>query len=346
MPPTHQPSPAKHWCFTLNNPTIDEDNILDELDTLTFEYAVFQLEEGENGTPHFQGYVIWKSKQRLTAVRNLMGGRCHWEIARGTPEQNRIYCTKDEGRIGDFCESGLFPENSQGKRNDLEKLHSRLKEGLTQAEYVSEFFTTFVKYPNLVQNYIVSSIEPRPDNAPFSSWLLCGPPGTGKSRLARVIASRINDGRLFRHCLGKWFDGYRGERTVLLDDFCGSSLSFTHFKCLLDRYPLRVELKGLTCEMAATHFLITTNQDPKEWWKAEVTGRYGHDAIFRRIGKVLSFCGKNQFRVYSSYEQYAHSELRIHRDGEIFYQERPVQEVFYEGEEVQLEEEILRAEVP
>lgn len=345
MPPTARTPLAKHWCFTYNNPTLDELAVLAELESIPFEYCVFQLETGENGTPHFQGYVIWKSQQRLSALRNLMGAHVHWEIARGTPSQNRDYCTKNEGRIGEFCESGEFPKTAPGKRTDLALLHSRLQNGLTTAEYVSEFFSTFARYPRLVENYVSASVKARDPSQPISSWLLVGPPGLGKSRLAGFLGRRLADGRVFRHCLGKWFDGYRGEPTILLDDFCGSSLPFTQFKHLLDRYPVRVELKGLSCEMAATNFIITTNYEPKEWWKAEVTGTHGVSAILRRIGKVLAFCGPNQFRVYPSYDRYYSDLLRPHRDGEIFHALQEVQEVLWEEEEAILPEEILQAQV-
>jgi len=44
---------ARNWCFTLNNPE-------DELDFTEFpfcDYAIWQKEVGENGTPHFQGRI-------------------------------------------------------------------------------------------------------------------------------------------------------------------------------------------------------------------------------------------------------------------------------------------------
>jgi len=321
------------------------DEMIEELEDIGVTYAVFQLEEGKSGTPHYQGYVAFQKKKRLTAIEHLLRGAGHWEISRGSPTQNREYCTKDDGRIGDFSEIGTLPAG-QGARSDLVGLHSALKDGLTQADYANEYFSKFIQYPNLVQNYVVSTIKPRDASKPISSWLLIGPAGTGKSRLAREIGRRIGDGILFRHSLGKWFDGYRGERTLLLDDFCGSTLSFTQFKCLLDRYPFRVELKGTSCEMAATNFIITSNNDPKTWWQESVTGTYGHSAIFRRLGKILFFVAENQFRVYSSYAQYARDELTPRRDGEIFYVPTPIQEVVYDDQGAQIPQEILQAEVP
>ena len=168
--------------------------------------------------------ATWHSKKATHRHRTPTSWRRALGNFRGSPTQNREYCTKDDGRIGDFSEIGTLPAG-QGARSDLVGLHSALKDGLTQADYANEYFSKFIQYPNLVQNYVVSTIEARDPSKPFSSWLLIGPAGTGKSRLARELGRRIGNGLLFRHSLGKWFDGYRGERTVLLDDFCGSSLS-------------------------------------------------------------------------------------------------------------------------
>ncbi|AEW49399.1 REP [Meles meles circovirus-like virus] len=336
---------ALHWCFTLNNPTIDEQQIIDELEEFGIEYAVFQLEEGENNTPHFQGYVALTVKKRLTAVRTLFGGVAHWEICRGTPTQNRDYCTKADTRIGDFVEIGTLPA-PKGARQDLVQLHSALKDGLTQAQYVDQFFSIFVRHPNLVSNYVAATISERDPANPVSTWLLIGTPGTGKSRLARAIGKNLGDGAIFEHSLGKWFDGYVGQRTVLFDDFCGSSLPFSQFKRICDRYPVRVELKGLSCPMAATNFLITTNQDPKTWWKDEVTGQHGHAAITRRIGRVLFFFAENTFRSYPSYNHYATDCLRPRIDGETYHYFSPAQTIVYDAQgEAILPPEILRAEV-
>ena len=134
-------------------------------------------------------------KKRLTAIEHLLRGAGTGEISLGSPTQNRDYCTKDDGRIGDFSEIGTLPAG-QGSRTDLVGLHSALKDGLTQADYANEYFSKFIQYPNLVQNYVVSTIEARDPSKPFSSWLLIGPAGTGKSRLARELGRRIGNGLL------------------------------------------------------------------------------------------------------------------------------------------------------
>lgn len=288
-------SHAKNWCFTLNNPDLDEEQVLERLSEST--YCVFQLESGENGTPHFQGYVMFPHRVYFNHVKTLLPG-AHFEVAKGTPKDNRKYCTKDEGRIGDFVESGHFPENGQGKRSDLDELHSALKAGLTQADYADNYFDVFIKYPRLVTEYRLSRIQARSQVDGVSVCLLYGPPRTGKSRLADILSRRYIGG-VYRFSLKQWWDGYFGERVVIFDDFCGSSLSFGDFKRVFDRYPLRVPVKGSSCELAATRFFITSNRDPRSWWKDEVT-QFDYAAIFGRITKVLWFFGENHFALYPS----------------------------------------------
>ena len=56
------------WCFTLNNYTDDERGLLGlAFGTGDIDYACYQPERGENGTPHLQGFLV--SRERLTVAR-------------------------------------------------------------------------------------------------------------------------------------------------------------------------------------------------------------------------------------------------------------------------------------
>ena len=94
-------NPAKHWCFTYNNHTLE---IISSICSICSKYCdkyVFQEEIGEQGTPHLQGYLCFRKKRRPFSVfkdRNF-----HWEITR-SPPASISYCSdrakrKDGGII-------------------------------------------------------------------------------------------------------------------------------------------------------------------------------------------------------------------------------------------------------
>jgi len=111
-PPTHkkkQISPAKKWCFTMNNYTEEAySSIIRVLDD-SCDVAIIGKEIGESGTPHLQGYCEFKVKCRpksvisQVAVSELTGTQIiewaysiHWEKAKGSKQQNVRYCSKDD----------------------------------------------------------------------------------------------------------------------------------------------------------------------------------------------------------------------------------------------------------
>lgn len=321
---------SRNWVFTLNNPTED----LDLTGTPDLVYAVWQLEQGITGTFHYQGYLMFSKLMYRTTVARILP-MAHLEVARGTPKQCRDYCTKVDTQMAPPFEIGIFPGTSQGTRTDLCSLQKAFDSGLTDAEYATLYFDDFKKYPNLLANYITSQIAPRDPSQPICCRLFIGEPGLGKSRYAFYLSQQLFGG-VYRKFPGKWYDGYRGERAIIIDDFRGHSLSFTEFKLLIDRYPLRVEIKGSTCNMAATEFFITSNTDPSEWWSQEVVGNFS-SAIFRRIDEVFHFVGLNQFRHYTSYSSYR----AFNNDGSIAPQTfiPPIQTISYPEDIPQTEDD-------
>jgi len=142
---------SSRWCITLNNYT-DEDQekwaIVFTDETVT-RYAVYGREQGESGTPHLQGFVVWQQPARITAVKALLGTRIHAEFAKGTSKQAADYCKKD----GDFNEYGSFP-GAQGRRTDIENfvewVHAQTDKPNERA-IASEYPAIWTKYPRIVQ---------------------------------------------------------------------------------------------------------------------------------------------------------------------------------------------------
>lgn len=87
-----QISPAKRWCFTLNNYTeLDISSIVPQIKTLC-NIAIVAKEVGQSGTPHLQGYLEFKTKCR---PKSRFTNRIHWEKCKGNREENITYCRKD-----------------------------------------------------------------------------------------------------------------------------------------------------------------------------------------------------------------------------------------------------------
>lgn len=94
-PNPKQCSPAIRWCFTLNNWTESQFEIITEKIVPKFcKYAIIAKECGS--TPHLQGYIELRAKGRPL---NIFGctNAIHWEKANGCRIQNEIYiCKEDE----------------------------------------------------------------------------------------------------------------------------------------------------------------------------------------------------------------------------------------------------------
>lgn len=106
---------ARSWTFTSFAAEIN-------IDRNAVKYAIYQREVApDTGREHWQGYVILNNPQRMTAVKGVIGDpTAHLEIAKGNPEQNHKYCTKEESRKEgtEPVEIGQLVKLGQGKREN------------------------------------------------------------------------------------------------------------------------------------------------------------------------------------------------------------------------------------
>ncbi len=270
-----------NWCFTLNNPT--EAECADVRDWLRLErvkYVVYQHEVGgddeENtGTPHLQGYVQMPNKGRLPAMK-LLQPRAHWENRKGTHEEARAYCLKEYTRVRRGLEQGVAT-TGRGMRNDLHDYRDAIIAGITPAAMVmdDDHYKVMAKYPRLRQQIEMAL------NLDARTWMTelhikWGITGSGKSHWARETypgAFWLSPPR----DKGCWWDGYRGQETVIIDEFKGW-IPQARFKRLADKYPFQEETKGGMTPFMAKRIIVLSNHDPETWWSGGL-----EDAVRRRI---------------------------------------------------------------
>ncbi|RAK90746.1 hypothetical protein BO79DRAFT_280827 [Aspergillus costaricaensis CBS 115574] len=118
MAPTTQ---TPYWCFTLNNP--GEHRV--PYDRKIVQYVCYQLEEGVQKTPHFQGFVQFVDKKTtMKRAKEYLGGRYHLEPMKARDPMDAIrYTKKAEGRLDGPWEHGefLMARSNKRKKSDMEE---------------------------------------------------------------------------------------------------------------------------------------------------------------------------------------------------------------------------------
>lgn len=253
--------------FTCNNYTNDQYQYIIGLPI--FKYLIVGKEIGAEGTPHLQGYGVLRTRTRSLKLRKLLPG-CHLEPRKGTHDQASFYCKKD----GDFVEIGEPPK--QGKRTDLEEVAEKLKEGVSTTDICRDNTTTYIKFYRGIEQAALKLQTPYEHSGVRGIWVH-GPPGTGKSWSVRQQFPGA-----FLKAQNKWWDGYNGERYVILDDL-DTPVLFHYLKIWADRYACTGETKGGTIHLRHHVFVITSNYHPLSLFPVERDDCPMYEAIHRRF---------------------------------------------------------------
>lgn len=115
-----------------------------------------------------------------------------------------------------------------------------------------------------------------------------GATGTGKSRAAAADAAERGHGLddVFWHPGGKWWDGYDRQAVVILDDFRPGNWKFAYLLRVLDRYPMRVEVKGGFRQLDSPLIIISCPKHPAECY---LDSGEDLEQLLRRITTIREF---------------------------------------------------------
>lgn len=243
----------RHFAFTWNNYNKHEGYFEELCYILEFpleaNYFIFAHEVAPTtGTPHLQGYVQLKKRKYFNAIKKLLP-EIHITLVHGSSQENIDYCKKDDN----YYEYGTLRTIGRGRhkqKEDWDLLISLASTG--QLDEIREH------HPRDYLLYYRTLNQLKMDNmAPVAERRTClwiyGEPGIGKSR---AVWNLFPDA--YPKMANKWWDGYKGENEVVLDDL-GTPMLFDLLKRWTDRYKVIGEVKGLSCALAYHTFVVTSN---------------------------------------------------------------------------------------
>ncbi|AYP28913.1 MAG: putative viral replication protein [Circoviridae sp.] len=253
---------SRNWVFTVNNPT--EEIVYPDY----IKIGVHQLEQGEFGTPHYQGYIECKHSVRLEQLKRWLP-TAHWEKRKGSRLECLSYVTKESSRIEDTVYFGISDievaqilENGtkRSQQENLKEIQKKILDGASDGEIADDFFDIWVKYYKAFSHYRMLKTPKR--DWSVETIVIQGATGVGKSRMCMDDFPSA-----YWKQRSQWWDGYSGEETIIIDEFYGW-LPFDTLLRLCDRYPLLLEVKGGQVQCLAKRVIITTNALPHNWYKS------------------------------------------------------------------------------
>lgn len=260
---------ARSWCFTCYDVSWSLSSLPAHV-----QYVVFGQELcPTTGRPHLQGYFRLDQSCRRPQALRLIGlpQGTNMRPARGNDAQNQRYCTKDQTNVVELGEL-----HEAGQRTDLEKIREKvLRTGAVPINEVTNFQQ--LRFAQSLLAYATAHPGPK------KVYWLHGKTGTGKTRAA---IQKFPDAWITSDSL-KWFDAYNGQEAAIFDDFRPCFCAFSFLLRLLDRYPLRVQIKGGFVPWNVKFIVITCNRSPQDCWYAET--RENIDQLLRRIDVIINF---------------------------------------------------------
>jgi len=247
---------SRHWCFTKNNWKDHGGEIV--YDPKIMDYLVFGREKSKAGTPHLQGYVVYKGRKRETTVRKLMP-QTHVGVKEYTSLQASNYCKKD----GDFEEFGILPkEKKVAMKEKWDKMYNDAKSG--KFEDIPKVM--LIRYYHAIKRIRQDNPDKPEDLKDFDNYWILAPTRYGKSYYAR---KRWPD--YFDKAPNKWFIGYQGQKTILIDDVGPKQCEHMgwYYKRWGDKYAFPGEDKGGGLSMRPDRIVFTSQYTLEEC--------FGHD---------------------------------------------------------------------
>lgn len=273
---------GRNFVFTINNydGLLDPADFLDSRDNPLCRYCIYQEEIGESGTPHLQGYIEFTRNVRFAQIHSFSGmERAYLDLRRGTVDQAIAYASKPEGRLGGPYTYGekTVRKPSMASTETWTELGRALQLVPTDIEILDKYPDKFIRYHNGInlarQLFVKNTLRS------MEVIYITGPSGCGKSHLAWSMEPDA----FWKPKSGDWFDGYAGQKVIILDEF-KSWMTYTMLLSCLDKFPMQVPVKGSFRPYLAEKVIITSTLSPREQYPNTEKSEF-----FRRITTILQY---------------------------------------------------------
>ena len=281
-----------HWIFTCYE--VNKSNEWENMDLDgNIRYMVYQKEVApKTGREHLQGYVEFHKAKRISQVQDALGvPGLYLDRRKGTRDEARGYCMKKDTRVPGTTptELGTWRKSKQGKRSDLDAVVKSIEAGATEREIALEFPRIYMRMSRGLKA-LISKRQERDLNKyfPITKVVLWGEAGSGKTRhvmdkhgAENVYVAQITEsGQL-------WFDGYQGEKVLLLNEFYGQ-LRTSYMQNLLDNYRIKLNVKGGYAISNWDHVYVTSNCHPRQWYSDwQSVPLEVEKSFIRRLNKIV-----------------------------------------------------------
>jgi len=195
-------------------------------------YSIVGYEVNKEGRPHTHWYIRFKNSRSFKSIQKIFP-TANIQKRKGTEQQAINYCKKD----GVFEARGK--PSRQGERTDLQTLARDIQCGRkTCEEILMSEAHAYHCYGRTLEKIEDTLTRRKKRTIPTRGLWLYGESGVGKSGRAAYEY----EGAFWKTVSDKevgWWDGYRGERAVVIDEFRGE-IPFSFMLRLMDRHPLWV----------------------------------------------------------------------------------------------------------
>lgn len=241
------------------------------------------------GKAHYQAVAYFDNQRTVSALGKKRKNNV--EVVRGHPLDAIGYCAKGdrpkpaEGGYRVYLEDpcdGFFEEGerpSQGKRSDIEEAHKAIKEGAKVDDLLLEHpeLMRMDRHLDRIEDIVLR--KKRRTEMTKGIWLWGGT-GVGKTHEAYELAG---EDRYVHETDDKgWWDGYRGQESVIIDDFRGA-ITYNRLLTLVDKYDAHVPRRNRAPYPFTSKLVIITSSLPPDQVFKNLAANDSLDQLYRRF---------------------------------------------------------------